>query len=128
MPKKPATPPTVPHDQFFVKELTGETPPSFAAMEKLYEYALEFFSLKPWELIAESQLFVTRNAETGELRYCSVMGTIGEVFSLHVYLGDDGLRQFYRVLNDALTDPLEYFAAARCVYVESVLMHQLEKQ
>lgn len=97
-------------------------------MVKLYLRAMKLFALSPWELLDESQLIVTRNAESGELRYCSVMGAIGQVYSLHVYLGEDGFQQFRRIETDEIAHPLELFAASRFIYVESVSKSELERQ
>jgi len=128
MPKKKAISEPAHSDHVFANELKGETPPTFTDMEKLYWLALAFFEMKPWELLDESLLVVTPNADTGELRYCSVMGAVGQVFAMHVYLGDDGLRQFRKLENGEITNPLELFAAARYLSVEAVPKGELETQ
>ena len=69
-------------DRCFVRELAGETAPSFSTMERLYGLASELYGLRPWRLIDESQLILVRDSASGEVCYCSVMGMLGEVYSI----------------------------------------------
>lgn len=69
MPKKQAAPVPVPPDRCFVKELAGETPPSFPAMERLYGLASNLYGLHPWRVLDEDNLIVIRDSVTGELCY-----------------------------------------------------------
>lgn len=128
MPKKHSVSAAVHPDTVFVKELAGETPPSFAAMKQLYELASVLFSLRPWQTLDESQLMVVRDSASGELCYCSVMGALGQVFSMHAYIGAEGLRQFRKLEAGEIADPGEYRAALRCVYVEFVSRAELQRQ
>src|ERR1019366_3614576 len=81
----------------FVKELAGETPPSFPAMERLYRLGSDLYGLRPWRVLDEDNLIVVRDSVTGELCYCSVMGALGEVLSMHAYVGTEALRQFRKM-------------------------------
>lgn len=128
MPKKRAASPSLPTDLYFAKELAGETAPSFAAMQRTYDLASKLFSLRPWELVDESQLIAVRDSASGELCYCSVMGALGEVYSMHAYIGAEGLCAFRKIEAEELTDPGEFFAIMRSVYVEFVPASELEKQ
>jgi len=82
MPKKRASATPASPDLFFTKELAGEEPPSFAAMKKLYGRASDLFGFRPWQILSESELVVTRDSKSGEPWYCSVMGSMGEVYSM----------------------------------------------
>jgi len=128
MPRKPADSAPVPPDRYFAKELAGETPPSFVAMERLYGLASELFSLRPWRLLDEDNLIVVRDSASCELCYCSVMGALGEVLSMHAYIGAEGLRQFRKIEAEEITDPGEFLASMHCFYVEFVRRAELERQ
>ncbi|HXY08415.1 MAG TPA: hypothetical protein VEI52_11280 [Terriglobales bacterium] len=126
MSKKRAAFPQVPPDLCFVEELAGDTPPSFVAMQRLYGLASDLFALLPWQVLDESQLIVVRDSGSNELCYCSVMGALGEVYSMHAYIGAEGLRTFRKLEGEAMADPGEFFATTRSVYVEFVSRAELE--
>jgi len=129
MPRKPTiSAPVLPPEQCFVKELAGETPPSFQAMKRLYALATDLYGLRPWRVLDEDNLIVVRDSVTGELLYCSVMGALGEVLSMHAYIGIEGLRQFRRIEAQEIADPGEFFASMSCVYVEFVRKAELLRQ
>lgn len=71
-----------------------ETTPSSQEWQALYEAAAGFFKLRPWEWMEDSELFGVLNPETGEIGYCCVMGNLGELLALGVYLGTDGLETY----------------------------------
>jgi len=128
MSKKHAASPQVSPGLCFVDELAGETPPSFAAMQQLYRSASELFGLLPWQKLDESQLIVVRDSASDEVCYCSVMGALGEVYSMHAYIGVEGLRTFRKLEAEEIADPAEFFATMRSVYVEFVPRAELEPQ
>ena len=65
-------------------------------MERLYGLASELYGLHPWRLIDESQLILVRDSASGEVCYCSVMGMLGEVYSIHAYIGTESLARCRR--------------------------------
>jgi len=128
MPKKRTASAPVPPQRCFVKELAGETPPSFPAMERLYGLASDLYGLRPWRVLDEDNLIVVRDSVSSELCYCSVMGALGEVLSMHAYIGAEGLRQFRKMEAEEIADPGEFFACTHCVYVEFVPRAELQRQ
>ena len=72
VPKKRTASAPVPPQRCFVKELAGETPPSFPAMERLYGLASDLYGLRPWRVLDEDNLIVVRDSVSSELCYCSV--------------------------------------------------------
>src|ERR1035437_4451553 len=128
MSKKRTSSAPLPPQRCFVKELAGETPPSFPAMERLYGLASKLYGLRPWQLLDESQLILVRESASGELCYCSVMGALGEVYSMHAYIGAESLGLFRRMEADEITDPGEFFASQHSVSVEDVPRARLERQ
>jgi hypothetical protein len=128
MPKKPSIAATAPPDLFFVKELAGETPPTFAAMQRLYGLATDLFGLIPWQMLDESELIIARDSQSGELWYCSVMGSLGEVYSMHAYRGEEGLRLLRKIEAEEIADPGEVLTSMDCLYVEFVPRLEVRRQ
>ena len=106
-------------DLFFAKELAGEEPPSFAAMKRLYERANDLFGVRPWQMLDETELIATRDSK---------MGSKGEVYSMHAYRGEEGLRLFRSIAAEDLTDPGEVLASTHCLSVEFVPRKELKRQ
>ena len=97
-------------------------------MERLYGLASDLYGLRPWRFLDEDNLIVVRDSVSGELCYCSVMGALGEVLSMHAYIGAEGLRQFRKMEAEEIADPGEFFASTHCVYVEFVPRAGLQRQ
>jgi len=112
-------------ERFFEKELIGEEPASFATMQELYNLANDLGDRHPWVVLAEDQLVLVEGAASGELCICSVMGALGQVRALHVYIGPEGYRLFRRLHSGERMTPGEFFAAQRSVYVEFVRLGEL---
>lgn len=112
----------------FVKELAGENPPSMLVLANLYNASIEFLEAEPWRLVDETDLILTRSKSLNEMCYCSVMGALGEVYSLHCYIGDQGLRTFQRIASEQIAGPEEFFSTVRSINVEYVTKTELEPQ
>jgi hypothetical protein len=97
-------------------------------MQQMYGLASKLYGLHPWRLLDEDNLIVVRDSVSGELYYCSVMGALGEVFSMHAYIGAEGLRQFLKIKAGEVADPGEFLASTHCVYVEFVRNAELLRQ
>lgn len=115
-------------DRFFVKELLGETPPSFSTMDRLYGLAAKLYALRPWHVLDENELVLIRDSATGETCYCSVIGALGEVLAMHAYIGTESYRLFRKILDGEITGAGEFFAAQHSVYVEFVPRADLDGQ
>lgn len=113
-------------DRFFVNELAGETPPALATMAELYVLAEAIYLTRPWQIVSESQLILTRDLATGETCYCSVMGTLGISLSVYVYIGAESYHIFRRVEREEISGAGEFYEALRSVYVEFVPRRELD--
>ncbi|MBF0329458.1 MAG: SEC-C domain-containing protein [Nitrospirae bacterium] len=69
----------------------------------LYQAAAEFREIEPWKFITETDVFGVKNPDTGEHGYCCIMGELGEVLALAVYLGSDGLKGYRTILEGQLS-------------------------
>ncbi len=103
---------------FFEQELEGEAPPTLKVMDILYRQAVQIWNLRAWDLLSESELVLVR--ENAGLRYCSVMGRLGEVFAVQGYIGEQGYRVFRRLSSGQLTDSGEYLGTVHAVTLDFV--------
>lgn len=118
----------LPSDHCFVGELPSENPPSFAQMRELYGVATELFAMQPWQMLNDRALTMVQAGSGGELCYCCVMGALGEVFAMHAYIGAESYRLFCDIQANRISEPGEYFARQRSVYVDYVSRKELERQ
>ncbi len=82
-----------------VKEHNGElvyADVNDADMKKLYEEAAWMEKARPWVNMIDINTFVIVNPENGEKQLASVMGRAGQVFGLHLYQLDEGVRWFLK--------------------------------
>jgi hypothetical protein len=111
--------------QFFQKQLAGEEGPSFETAKQLCDIMTEFSLLEPWKVLADGDLVLLQDPQSGDVCYCSVMGALGEVYSLHVYVGPESYRLFRKV---AQGEPImfgDFFASQRALSAESVRFSEL---
>ncbi|HRJ41988.1 MAG: hypothetical protein KJZ86_13175 [Caldilineaceae bacterium] len=78
--------------------MTTETEPTVEAWNRLYTLMAQVKEMAPWQWMYESEVFAVQDPESQELYFVSVMGSLGEHFSIAVYLG---VRAYYRLLSFA---------------------------
>ncbi len=61
---------------------------------KLYKLADRIMALQPWRYMYEDEISGVRDPITGTIGFISVMGTLGEHYSVTVYLGERALGQY----------------------------------
>ncbi|OLB29892.1 MAG: hypothetical protein AUH13_14410 [Acidobacteria bacterium 13_2_20CM_58_27] len=111
--------------EFFKKQLAGEVPVSFPTAKRLFEKAAELMAIRPWQFLEDQDLILLKSPLSDETCYCSVMGALGQVFSLHAYVGGESYLYFRKM---AAGEPIsigEFYGSLRGVYVEFVGLSQL---
>ncbi len=111
--------------QFFQKRLAGEEGPSFETAKQLCDIATEFSLLQPWEILADQDLILLEDPQSGDFCYCSVMGALGEVYSLHVYIGPESYRLFRRVAEGGPIMFGDFFGSQHALSAEFVRSSKL---
>jgi hypothetical protein len=73
---------------------TPDKQPSLAEWKELYSAAIEFKKVESWTWMYDSDVFGVQNPTNREIGYCSIMGALGEMYALAVYLGSEGLKSY----------------------------------
>lgn len=111
--------------EFFKGQLAGESPLSLATAERLFAATTELMAIRPWEFLQDQHLVLLKSPLSNEICYCSIMGALGEVFSLHAYVGDGSYRYFRKMAAGKPISIGEFYGSLRGVYVEFVGLSQL---
>jgi len=104
-------------DQFFAKQLKGETPLSFNTAKQLCSLAERILAHRPWQQLLETDLVFLRR-DPADLRVCSVMGALGEVFVVVAYQGMEGYHFFQKFQTTETAPPDDYYGEQRSVFLE----------
>lgn len=67
---------------------------------ELFQAVDAFKQVKPWHYFWDDQIIIIEHPDTGERAYCSVMGKSEMEFGLAIYLGDDGLKSLYKMMEN----------------------------
>jgi len=95
----------------------------------LIDAAEDFQDLAPWEWMTGNEIFAVMNNERPQAGYCCVMGNLGEVFGLVVYMGSEGLALIEEMFADeAPPNPMDILLKTNCLKLEFVGAQDLEKE
>src|SRR6266404_5073642 len=112
-------------DRFFEAQLKGEIAPCRETMERLLLLANELFRRRPWELLQEDQLVMVKSPDSGEMCFCMLMGSLGEVVAMLVFVGAQGYRGLRAMQSQSITTG-EYRALQRTLSIEFAERRELK--
>ncbi|TDT61316.1 DUF7309 domain-containing protein [Fonticella tunisiensis] len=95
---------------------------------KLYDAAMEFKTLKPWNWMSSADLFAVKNPEDGEVAYCSIMGELGQVYALAAYIGSEGLDSYLAIQSGMYEGNPEAMHVQKCLMASFENREYLDKQ
>jgi hypothetical protein len=110
-----------------VKSEPMTTPRIMDVWNELFEEANKFNKLQCWIWMDGGDLFAVQNPDSGEIGYCSVMGALGEVFGMAVYLGEEGLESMRKIQSDDLP-PEEVMYTQKCLLISFEDRAELDKK
>jgi len=114
------------HENFFREQLKGEEALSRTTAEQLYGEATRFMLERPWEFLADEELILVDDPESGERCYCCVMGAAGEWIGMYVYQGEESYRMYRKLAEGHKPDPYGYYEKQKGVSLEIVRAQELE--
>lgn len=114
------------HESFFQEQLKGEQALSRKTAEQLYGDATSFMLERPWEFLADEELILLDDPESGERCYCCVMGAAGEWIGMYVYQGQESYRMYRTLADGHRPDPYGYYEKQKGVSLEIVRPSELE--
>ena len=101
--------------------------------QDVFEQAVALRDIEPWNFMEESDLFGIKSLYSDEIGWCYFIGSSGEVFSLIIAVGDEGLASYYSMRNPSLqfaglSEQLFTFFNQRIIQVEFTIPAELDKQ
>jgi hypothetical protein len=69
--------------------------PELSQWSRLYQAAIQIKEMAPWEWMSETDVFGVQDPGSDEMGFVSVMGSLGQHYSVAVYLGPSGLYSFW---------------------------------
>jgi hypothetical protein len=108
-----------------------EKAPTISDWKALYEAALEFKEIEAWTWMYDSDVFGVQDPVSGEIGYCCVMGALGEMFALAVYLGSEGLESYMQVASEPpqiSAEALETMLMQKCLMASFGSRKELTKE
>lgn len=113
-------PPVVEEEEF--------TEPSREDWAALYQAAIAFRELAPWDWASDMDVFAVENPSDRQMGYCTVMGGGGMEFGLAVMVGDEGLAAYQKLTGGELEpESFEAFAVLHSLSVTFTGRDHLEK-
>lgn len=93
-------------------------PPSIQEWKNLYDTAIELKQTAPWQWMWDSDIFGVQNPANNEIGYCCIMGKLGQMFALAVYLDTEGLEGYLKIRSEEiLADDPEALHIQKCLMV-----------
>ena len=96
----------------------------------LFEAAIAFREQKSWTWLVDRDLFGVKDPNSDMVGYCCVMGRLGEVYALGVYLGKEGYQSYIDLATAYASEELDQMAIMReqlMLKVEFVNNNEVDK-
>jgi hypothetical protein len=71
----------------------------------LHELANRIRQAEPWRILTDTDLFALRDPATQQVGLVSVLGNLGQVYAVHLYLPPEGLLFWLQFFRKGTTDP-----------------------
>lgn len=101
--------------------MKSKNKPSLAEWKELYELAVKFEKLAPWEWVFDTDVFGVQNPETDEIGYCVTMGRNKEFYGFAIYQGAEGFDILDKIASG-------YYVGEDAKYVQKCLMMSFDKR
>jgi len=101
--------------------MNNDMSPSLQEWKALYEAALEFKELAPWDWMHDTDIFGVKDPVSGEIGYCCIMGAAGEHYALGLYSGSEGLYGLSEILSGEFSELRD-----EALYIQNCLMASFE--
>ncbi len=101
--------------------MNNDLPPSLQEYKALYEAALEFKELAPWNWMYDTDIFGVKDPVSDEIGYCCIMGAAGEHYALGLYSGSEGLYGLSKILSGEFSELRD-----EALYIQKCLMASFE--
>jgi hypothetical protein len=95
--------------------------------QNLFNLAVEFKDLAPWKWIKEYNFFGFQVPGNKDIHYCSIMGHLGEHYSLSVYSGPAGFQSYAAMQSYEGEYPYDVFLRQNCLMLSFEDRKFLEK-
>ena len=112
--------------RFFERELAGEDAPSLQSMRALYEHATRIHMRLPWNHLEEDNLIVFEEPSLKQQCYCSVMGSLGEMHMIQVYIGPSSYFWFRKVHEGQPVTAADFYAYQHSIFVQYLPIREVD--
>jgi len=103
--------------------------PSIEDLSALYQAAIIFQEVAPWECMNNEDLFAVVNPDDGEVGYCAILGSGGEEFGLGMFVGEDGYNRYASLIaGEVDPEDMEESIMMRSISLLFVDREDLEKE
>src|SRR5579864_578405 len=123
---KQSAPLTNPPSRFFERELSGEDAPSLQSMCTLYDHAARIHMRLPWNDLEEDNLIVFEEPSLKQQCYCSVMGSLGEMHMIQVYIGPSSYFWFRKVHEGQPVSVADFYAYQHSIFVQYLPIREVD--
>lgn len=105
------------------------TPINLKKWSQIYKLIQEFYNLKCWEWLSDSDIFGVQNPIDQKIGYCCIMGKLGRFKGLAVYLGTEGLESYLNICSGKVeAGSFESLLNQKCLMISFGDIEELEQE